>query len=133
MVQIWFPTEGARKIESWGPGFTRLGRRQSGRRVSRVPGIPRRTSTRWSSSPGVIPERVSSGIPGGLRHNSREFPTVYRWIQIPQKAAEEVLEAWNHTRRWNGGWSLRPGVIPGRLGQKWSTWRRLDSREFPTV
>ena len=71
------PTEGARKIESWGPGITRLGRRQSGRRVSRVPEIPRRTSARWSSSPGVIPGRVSSGIPGGLRHNSREFPAVY--------------------------------------------------------
>ena len=102
MVRIRFPTEGARKIESWGPGFTRLGRRQSGRRVSRVPGIPRRTSTRWSSSPGVIPGRVSIDSPGGLQHNSREFPTVYCWIQIPQKAAEEVLEAWNHTRRWNG-------------------------------
>ena len=31
---------------------------------------------RWSSSPGVIPGRVSSGIPGGLRRNSREFPAV---------------------------------------------------------
>ena len=103
MVRIWFPTQGARKIESWGPGITRLGRRRSGRRVSRVPEIPRRTSARWSSSPGVIPGRVSSSIPGGLRHNSREFPVVYHWIQIPQKAAEEVLEAWSYTRRWNSG------------------------------
>ena len=71
------PTEGARKIESWGPGITRLGRRLSGRRVSRVPEIPRRTSTRWSSSPGVIPGIVSSGIPGGLQRNSRKFPVVY--------------------------------------------------------
>ena len=102
------PTEGARKIESWGPGITRLGRRLSGRRVSSPPEIPRRTSTRWSSSPGVIPGRVSSGIPGGLQHNSREFPAVYHWVQIPQKAAEEVLGAWNYTRRWNGGgpWGL---------------------------
>ena len=29
-----------------------------------------------TSSPGIIPGRVSSGIPGGLRHNSREFPAV---------------------------------------------------------
>ena len=108
MVRIWFPTEGARKIESWGPGITRLGRRLSGRRVSRVPEIPRRTSARWASSPVVIPGRVTSGIPGGLRHNSREFPAVYHWVQIPQKAAEEVLEAWNYTRRWNRGgpWGL---------------------------
>ena len=29
MVRIWFLTEGAREIESWGPGFTRQGRRES--------------------------------------------------------------------------------------------------------
>ena len=28
-------------------------------------------------------------------------------------------------------WSWRPGVTPGRVVQEWSTWRRLDSREFP--
>ena len=75
MVRIWFLIEGAREIESWGPGFTRQGRRQSGWRVGRVPGVPRRTSGRRSSSPGIIPGKLSSGIPGELRHNSREFPT----------------------------------------------------------
>ena len=94
MVRIWFPTEGARKIESWGPGITRLGKRQSGRRVSRVPEIPRRTSTRWSSSPPVIPGRVSSGIPGGLRHNSREFPAVIIEYKFPRR------------------WQRRPGITP---------------------
>ena len=29
MVRIWLLTEGAREIESWGPGFTRQGRRES--------------------------------------------------------------------------------------------------------
>ena len=136
MVRIWFPTEGARKIESWGPGFTRLGRRQSGRRVSRVPGIPRRTSTRWSSSPGVIPGRVSSGIPGGLRHNSREFPTVYRWIQnSPEggRGGPGGLES-HQTLEW--GWSLRPGVIPGgwdRSGPRGGDWIPGNSRLCSSV
>ena len=106
------------------------------RRVSSVPGIPRRTSGRWSSSPGVIPGRVSSGIPGGLRHNSREFPTWCRWIPIPQKAAEEVLEAWNHTRHWDrsgpgglvlyqGGWS--------RSGPRGGDWIPGNSRLCSSV
>ena len=69
-------TEGARKIESWGPGITRLRATSIREESQQSPEIPRRTSTRWSSSPGVIPGRVSSGIPGGLRHNSREFPAV---------------------------------------------------------
>ena len=37
MVRIWFLTEGARKIESWGPGITRLGRRRSWRRGQQSP------------------------------------------------------------------------------------------------
>ena len=136
MVRIWFPTEGARRIESWMPGFTRQGRRQSGRRVSRVPGIPRRTSRRWSSSPGVIPGGVSSGIPGGLRHNSREFPTGCCWIPTPQKAAEEVLEAWNHTRRWDmsgpGGLVLYQGGW-GRSGPRGGDWIPGNSRLYSSV
>ena len=47
-------------------------------------------------------EGFLSGIPGGLRHNSREFPTWCCWLPIPQKAAEEVLEAWYYTRHWSG-------------------------------
>ena len=44
MVQIWFPTEDAREIESWGPGITRQGWRcRSWQRVGCFPGIPRRT------------------------------------------------------------------------------------------
>ena len=136
MVRIWFPSEDARKIESWGPDFTRQGRRQSGRRVSRVPGIPRRTSGRWSSSLGVIPGRVSSGIPGGLLHNFREFPTGCRLIPIPQKAAEEVLEAWNHTRRWDrsgpGGLVLYQGGW-GRSGPCGGDWIPGNSRLCSSV
>ena len=122
MVRIWFLTEGEKDIESWGPGFTRQGRRQSGRRVGRIPRVPR------TSSPGIIPGKLYSGIPGELRHNSKEFPKGCRWIPIPRKAAEEVLEAWNHTRRWDrsgpgglvlyqGGWDRSGpyggGWIPG--------------------
>ena len=67
MVQIWFLNEDVRKIESWGPGIIPYKggdvdpdgesadsqRFQGGRR------------RRWSSSPGVIPGRVGSGVPDG--------------------------------------------------------------------
>ena len=46
----------------------------------------------------MLPGEWSGGIPGVLRHNSREFPTGCCWSPIPQKAAEEVLEAWYYTR-----------------------------------
>ena len=35
-----------------------------------------------------------------------------------------------HQALEGGGGSWRPGVIPGRVVQEWSTRRRLDSREF---
>ena len=47
----------------------------------------------------MIPGEWSSGIPGVSRHNSREFSTGCCWSPIPQKAAEEVLEAWYYTRQ----------------------------------
>ena len=67
MVQIWFLNEDARKIESWGPGIIP----DNGGDVDpdgesadsqRFQGGRRR---RLSSSPGVIPGRVGSGVPGG--------------------------------------------------------------------
>ena len=67
MVQIWLLNEGTRKIESWGPGIIP----DNGGDVDpdgesadsqRFQGGRRR---RWSSSPGVIPGRVGSEVPGG--------------------------------------------------------------------
>ena len=79
---------------------------------------------------------MSSGIPGGLRHNSREFPTGCRWIPIPQKAAEEVLEAWNHTRRWDrsgpGGLVLYQDGW-GRSGPRGGDWIPGNSRLCSSV
>ena len=88
-------------MESWGPGIipdkwgdvdpdgesSNSRRFQGGRRRRR------------SLGPGVIPGRMGSGVPGGQRPNSREFPAVYRSVQIPQKAAEVILESWCYTRR----------------------------------
>ena len=97
-------------------------------RATRVGRIPRRTSGRWSSSPGIIPgeswyytRRVVQQYSRSLRHNSREFPTGCCWAPIPQKAAEEVLEAWNYTRRW-----VRSG--PGGLVLHQGGWDRSDPR-----
>ena len=44
--------------------------------------------------------RVVQRYSRSLRHSSREFPTGGCWAPIPHKAAEEVLEVWNYTRRW---------------------------------
>ena len=44
--------------------------------------------------------RVVQRYSRSSRHNSREFPTGCCWAPIPQKAAEEVLEAWYYTRHW---------------------------------
>ena len=54
-------------------------------------------------------------------HNSREFLTGCCWAPIPQKAAEEVHEAWNYTRRW-----CRSG--PGNLVLHQGGWDRSDPR-----
>ena len=67
MVQIWLPNEDARKIESWGPGIIPdkggdVGPDGESADSQRFQGGRRR---RWSSSPGVIPGRVGSGVPGG--------------------------------------------------------------------
>ena len=47
--------------------------------------------------------RVVQRYSRSLRHNSREFPTGCCWAPIPQKAAEEILEAWYYTRHWYRG------------------------------
>ena len=66
MVQIWLPTENARKIESWGPGITRQGRRRrSWRRVGWFPDIPRRTAAK------VVLESWCYTRKGGQRSSRR--------------------------------------------------------------
>ena len=130
MVRIWSSTEGARKIESWGPGMTRQGRRRSGWRVSSVQGFQ-----------GGLPQ----GGPRVLVLYQEGFPAVFQavCITIPGNSQQCNIEYKFPRRRQRGswrpgiipgagmGWSWRPGVTPGRVVQEWSTRRRLDSREFP--
>ena len=102
MVRIWFLTEGARKIESWGPGITRQGRRRSWRRVSWVPEIPRRTTAKvvlesWCYTRKGVHPAVFQADCGAIPGNSQRCDTRYKF-----------------PRRWQR-WSLRPGVIPGVL------------------
>ena len=95
--------------------------------------IPRRTSERWSSSPGMIPGEWSSGIPGvrgTIPGNSQrgvighQFPR--RWQRrswrlgiIPDTGVGVVLEAWYYTRHW-----CRSG--PGGLVLHQGGWDRSD-------
>ena len=112
MVRIWFLTEGVREIESWGPGFTRQERRQSGRRVGRIPRVPRRTSGRWSlvlvlyqeSCPAVFQENCGT-IPGnsqrgvvGYQFPRRRQRRSWRPGITPDAGIGVVLEAWCYTR-----------------------------------
>ena len=60
--------------------------------------IPRRTSGRWSLSPGMIPREWSSDIPGVRATIPGNSQLGVVGLPIPQKAAEEVLEAWYYTR-----------------------------------
>ena len=130
MVRIWSSTEGARKIESWGPGITRLGRRQSGWRVSRVQrfqgglqqGAPRVLMLYQEGFPAVFQEDCGT-IPGNSQRCSTEYKFPRRrqrrsWRPgiTPDTGMGVVLEAWCYTRA--GG----PEVVHVR---------RLDSREFP--
>ena len=64
-------------------------------------------------------KRVVQRYSRSSRHNSREFPTGCSWLPIPQKAAEEVLEAWYYTRHW-----CRSG--PGGLVLHQGGWDRSD-------
>ena len=57
--------------------------------------------------PGITPGRCRSGPRGLVSH---------------QAGIGVVLEAWYSTRAAQGE-SYRPGITPGRLGQKWSTGR----------
>ena len=104
MVQIWFLTEGAREIESWGL-------------VSPDQGDESRQDSKEDFGKVVLESwyytrRGSSGIPGICGTIPGKFPTGCCWAPIPQKAAEEVLgglelhqtlvgvvlEAWCYTR-----------------------------------
>ena len=119
MVRIWSSTEGARKIESWGPGITRQGRRQSGWRVSRVQGFlgglqqgcPRVLVLCQEGFPAVF-QAVCSTIPGNSQWCSTEYKFPRRrqrrsWRPgiTPDTGMGVVLEAWCYTRA--GG----PGMV----------------------
>ena len=69
MVRIWFLTEGAREIESWRPGFTRQGRRESaGFQGGLREGGPRVLVLYQESGPAVFQEFAAQfqGIPNGV-------------------------------------------------------------------
>ena len=81
----------------------------------------------WYYTRGVV-QRYSRSS----RHNSREFPTGWCWAPIPQKAAEEVLEAWYYTRHWRkggpeglllhqGGWDIPDYVARYKFPQNTAT------------
>ena len=112
MVRIWSSTEGARKIESWRPGITRLGRRQSGWRVSRVQrfqgglqqGGPRVLVLYQEGFPAVFQEDC-----GTIQGNSQRCSTEYKFPRrrqrrswrhgiTPDTGMGVVLEAWCYTR-----------------------------------
>ena len=112
MVRIWSSTEGARKIESWGPGITRLGRRQSGWRVNRVQGFqgglqqggPRVLVLYQEGFPAVFQEDCST-IPGNSQRCSTEYKFPRRrqrrsWRPgfTPDTGMGVVLEAWCYNR-----------------------------------
>ena len=115
MVQIWFLTEGARKIESWGPGITRQGwRRRSWLRVSWVPEIPRRTAAKvvleswcYTRKGGQrYSRRIAAqfqGIPSGvaLGTNSPEGSRGGPWgLELYQECWNSGdLESWCYTRK----------------------------------
>ena len=90
-------------------------------KVTGVGRIPRRTSGRWSLSPGMIPREWSSDISGicGTIPGNSQLGVV--GLPIPQKAAKEVLEAWFYTRHW-----CRSG--PGGLVLHQGGWDRSDPR-----
>ena len=119
MVRIWSSTEGARKIESWGTGITRQGRRQSGWRVSSVQGFqgglqqggPRVLVLYKEEFPAVF-QAVCSTIPGNSQRCSTEYKFPRRWQRrswrpgiTPDTGMGVVLEAWCYTKA--GG----PGVV----------------------
>ena len=69
MVRIWFLTEGAREIESWGSGFTRQGRRESaGFQGGLREGGPRLLVLYHGGGPAVFQEFGAQfqGIPNGV-------------------------------------------------------------------
>ena len=76
----------------------------SPRKVTGVGGIPRRTSGRWSLSPGMIPREWSSDIPG-VR------------CTIPRNSQRGVVGYQFPIRRQRRSW--RPGITPD-MGGEWS-------------
>ena len=132
MVWIWFLTEGARKIESWGLGITRQGRRQSG-------GESAESQRFQGGRQKVVLESwcyTRKGIQWYSRRIVAQFQGISNGVSLDTNSPDGSrggpggLESHQALRE---EWSWRPGVIPGRLGQKWSTWRRLYSRELPSV
>ena len=104
MVRIWFLTEGARKIESWGPGITRLGRRRSWRRVSGVPEIPRRTTAK------VVLESwcyTRKGVQRYSRRIAAQFQGIPSGVALGTNSPEGGRGGpWGlelHQARWNSG------------------------------
>ena len=80
-------------------------------------------------------KRVVQRYSRSSRHNSREFPTGCCWAPIPQKAAEEVLEAWYYTRHWRRvvleAWYYTRHwcrSVPGGLVLHQGGWDRSDPR-----
>ena len=103
-VRIWFLTEGAREIESWGlvsPDKGDESRQDSKEDFGKV------VLESWYYTRRVV-QRYSRS----LRHNSREFPTGCCWAPIPRRRQRRswrpgittdtglgvVLEAWCYTR-----------------------------------
>ena len=112
MVRIWFPTEGVRKIESWGPGFTRQGRRQSGGESAvsqgfqggRQEGGPRVLVLYQEGCPAVFQEDCGT-IPGnsqrgvvGYQFPRRQQRRSWRPGITPDAGIRVVLGAWCYTR-----------------------------------
>ena len=112
MVRIWSPTEGARKIESWGPGITRLGRRQSSGESAESQrfqgglkqGGPRVLVLYQEGCPAVFQDDCGT-IPGnsqgcitGYKFPRRRQRRYWRPGIIPEAGIGVVLEAWCYTR-----------------------------------
>ena len=112
MVRIWFPTEGARKIGSWGPGFTRQGRHQSGGESAVSQGFrggrqeggplvlvlyPEGCPAVFQNDCGTIPGNSQRGVVGYQfpRRRQRRF---WRPGITPDAGMGVVLEAWCYTR-----------------------------------
>ena len=122
MVRIWFPTEGARKIESWRPGFTRQRRRQSGGESA-----------------------VSQGFQGGRQEGDPRVLVLYQegcpvvfqedCGTIPWNSQRGVIGYQFPRRRQRRSW--RPGITPdtgiGVVLEAWCCYTRAAGAEVVHV